>query len=112
MRGQEGAVALESVLVLPLVVLLAAAVLATSSVVVDHLTATRAARAAARTVALTGEPGTAATVVGSMQPGATTTVSVQRGVAHVTVRLRVVIVGVPYAVDATAAAPLEPGAGR
>lgn len=112
MQRQDGSVALETVLALPLVVLVLAAVLGTTVVVSDQLAATRAARAAARTVALTGEPGRAAGVARGTAPGATTTVEVHGGVATVTVRLAADLLGVAYAVDATAAAPLEPAAGR
>lgn len=104
--------ALESVLVLPLVVLLVGAVLATTTVVTEHLAATRAARAAVRTVALTGESAAAARVARAVHPRASTSVQVRGGVAHVTVQLRGALVGVPYVVDATAAAPLEPAAAR
>lgn len=102
--------ALESLLVLPLVVLVVAGVLATSTVVVDQLAVARAARAAARSVALTGEQGTASQIVHAVRPGAVASVRVQGGVAHVTVVLRGAVAGVPYSVDATASAPLEPAA--
>lgn len=111
-RPESGAVALESVLLLPVVLLLVGAVLATTGVVVDHLAVARAARAAARSVALTGEVGTAASVARAVHPSAVATVRVVRGVAHVEVRVDGAVVGRPYAVDATAAAPLEPGAVR
>lgn len=100
--------ALEAVLVLPLVALLVGAVLATTTVVVEHLAVARAARAAARTVALTGEVDAATRVARSVHPGAVTTVRVRGGVAHVAVVVRGDIIGIPYAVDTSAAAPLEP----
>ena len=112
MQHQDGSVALEAVLTLPLVVLVLAAVLGTTTVVSDQLAATRAARGAARTVALTGDPGRATSVARGVAPGATTTVRVHGGVATVTVRIAADLLGVAYAVDATAAAPLEPAAGR
>lgn len=108
MRSQGGAVALEAVLLLPLVVLLVAAVLGTTTVVVEHLAVARAARAAARTVALTGEPGAAARVAQGVRPGAVTTVRLRGGVVHVDVAVRGGIAGVPYTAEATAVAPLEP----
>lgn len=108
MRSEAGAVAFEAVLVLPLVVLLVGAVLATTSLVVDHLAVARAARAAARTVALTGEAAAATRVARGVHPDAAATVRVQGGVAHVEVVVRGAVAGVPYTVDATAVAPLEP----
>lgn len=108
MRPDAGVVALESLLVLPLVALLVAVVLATTTVAGDHLAVARAARAAARSVALTGEAGAARAVVQAVHPRATATVTVRRGVVHVTVVTRGRLVGVPYTVDAAASAPLEP----
>ncbi len=104
--------ALETVLALPLLVLVVAGVLGTTTVVTDQLAATRAARSAARTVALTGDPGRATSVAGNAAPGATTTTEVRGGVATVTVRITDDLLGVAYTVEATAAAPLEPAAGR
>lgn len=111
-QRQGGSVALETVLALPLLALVLTAVLGTTSVVVDQLAATRAARAAARTVALTGDPGRATSVASATTPGARATVSVRGGVATVTVVVADEVLGVGYAVDATAVAPLEPAAGR
>lgn len=112
MQQQDGSIALEAVLALPLVVVVLAAVLGTTTVIGDQLAATRAARAAARTVALTGETGLAAGVARGTAPGATTAVEVHGGTVTVTVRIAADLLGVGYAVDATAAAPLEPAAGR
>lgn len=115
MRGgqhQDGSVALETVLVLPLLALVLVAVLGTTSVVVDQLAAARAARAGARTVALTGEPASAVSLTSSTTAGARTTVSIRGGVASVTVVVTGDVLGVGYAVDATAVAPLEPVTGR
>lgn len=106
--GERGAVTLEAVLVLPLVALVLAAVLSTTTVVVDQLAATRAASAAARTVALTGDIGRAAGVVEATSPGAAVTARVRHGVAVVTVRIAGDLLGVDYAVEAAATAPLEP----
>ena len=113
-QRQDGSIALEAVLALPLVALVLAAVLGTTTVVVDQLAATRAARAAARTVAVTGDPDRARAVVAATAPTAEATVILRGGVARVTVLLTGELVGVDYAVDATAAAPLEPAttAGR
>ena len=110
MSDDDGVVALETLLVLPLVVAVLAVVLATGTVVTDHLAVARAARAVARTVALTGEVGSAAAVARSVHPDAVATVTVRGGVAHVTVRVRASLAGVGYDVDASAAAPLEPAA--
>ena len=112
MSDEEGVVALETVLVLPLVAVVVAVVLATGTVVADHLAVGRAARAAARTVALTGEVASAVAVARSVHPGAVATVSVRGGVVHVTVRIRGDMIGVGYDVDASAAAPLEPALHR
>ena len=108
MRPEAGVVALESLLVLPLVAMLVAVVLATTTVAADHLSVARAARAAARSVALTGEAGTARTVVQAVHPRASVAVTIRRGVVHVTVATRSRLVGVPFRVDAAASAPLEP----
>ncbi len=110
MRTEAGAVALETVLVLPLVVLLVGAVLATTTVVADHVAVVRAARAAARTVALTGEVAAASYVARGVHPGAVTSVAVRGGVVHVEVVVSGAVAGVPYTVDASAVAPLEPAA--
>lgn len=107
-QHQDGSVALEAALVLPLLALVLTAVLGTTSVVVDQLAAARAARAAARTVALTGDPGRATTLATATAAGSRATVSVRDGVAQVTVVVPGDILGVTYAVDATAVAPLEP----
>lgn len=112
MRSDAGAVALEALLVLPLVVLVVAAVLATTTVAADQLAVARAARAAARSVALTGEAGTARAVVQAVRPGAATAVRTRGGAAQVTVTAGGRIAGVPYTVDARAAAPLEPATVR
>lgn len=109
---ESGAVALETMLVLPLVVLLLGGVLASSSVVVDQLAVTRAARAAARTVSLTGDTAAARAAAGQVWPGVVVGVRVRQGVASVTVTRRSSLLGVPYEVDATAVAPLEPVVGR
>lgn len=109
---QEGAIALETALVLPLVALVVAAVLGTTSLVADQLSVTRAARASARAVALTGDPARASAVAGATAPGARVTVSVRGGVATVTVVVADDLLGVGYRVDATAVAPLEPAVGR
>ena len=107
-RDESGAVALEAMLVLPLVVVLLGAVVASSSVVVDQLAVTRAARAAARAVSLTGDTAAARSVAGQVRPGAVVGVQVRRGVVGVTVTGRSSLLGVAYEVDATAVAPLEP----
>ena len=100
--------ALESLLVLPLVLLVVAAVLATTTVAGDQLAVARAARAGARSVALTGEVGAARPVVQAVRPQATVEVRTHLGTARVTVTARGRLVGIPYEVHATAAAPLEP----
>ncbi len=102
--------ALEALLVLPVVVVLVAAVLGTSGVVADQLTVARAARAAARSVAVTGDVGAAAQVVQAVHPTASASVRVRRGRVEVTVTVSDELAGVAYAVDATSVAPLEPGA--
>ncbi len=107
-RAAEGAVALEVALSLPLVAVILAGLLSTTTVVVDQLEATRAARAAARTVALTGDVGRAATVAGATSPSAIATTRIDRGVAVVTVRVPGDLAGLGYTVEATATAPLEP----
>lgn len=112
MQRQEGAVALEAALVLPLVALVVAAVLGTTSVVGDQLAASRAARAAARAVALSADPARATVVAASTAPGARATVDLRGGAASVTVVVTGDLLGVGYRVDATAVAPLEPAAGR
>lgn len=112
MQREDGSVALETVLALPLVALVLAAVLGTTAVVVDQLAATRAARAGARAVALTGDPTQASTLAAATVAGARATVNVRGGVVHVTVVVADDLFGVGYRVDATAAAPLEPAAGR
>lgn len=104
--------ALEAALALPLVGLVLAAVLGTTTVVVDQLVVTRAARAAARAVAVSGDRSAAATVVASTTPTARATVRVRRGLATVTVTLVDDVMGVAYGVDATAVAPLEPAVTR
>ena len=111
-RRQDGSIALEAVLVLPLVALVLAAVLSTTTVVADQLAAARAARAAARTVALTGDPSRATTTARATTSDARTTVRLRGGVVHVTVAVVDDLFGVDYRVEATAVAPLEPGAGR
>lgn len=109
-RTDVGAVALEALLALPLLALLLVAILGSTAVVVDQLAATRAARAAARTVAVTGDRAAAATVAAATSPGAHAEVRLQRGIVTVEVRLDGNLLGVGYTVDATAVAPLEPGA--
>ena len=112
MTDEHGVVALETLLVLPVLVTVVLVVLLTGTVVADHLAVGRAARAAARTVALTGEVAGAAAVARSVHPDAAATVVVRGGIAHVTVRLRGDVAGVHYDVETSAAAPLEPVARR
>lgn len=111
-QHQDGSIALETVLVLPLLALVLAAVLGTTSVVADQLAATRAARAGARAVALTGDPARAVDLASATTAGARATVSIRGGVATVTVVVTDQVLGVGYVVDATAVAPLEPVTGR
>lgn len=106
--NDDGAVALEVVLVVPLVALLVLAVLGTTAVVTDQLAATRAARAAARAVALSGELGRADAAAAAVDPSAVVTARLRRGVVEVQVRLTGDVLGLDYAVDAAASAALEP----
>ena len=105
LRGQTGSVALEAVLVAPLVALLATAVLGLTGVVADQLVAERAARAGARAVALTGGAGG---VTAGLPAHARLTVTRSGRIATVRVTIPGDVVGLPYIASATASAPLEP----
>lgn len=109
-RGEAGAVALETVLVLPVVALLLVAVLGSLGLVSTQLTVTQAARAGARAVALSGDPAAGRAAVTGAVPGAAVTVEVRDRVAHVEVVRRTRLLRVVHELRATAAAPLEPAA--
>lgn len=100
--------ALEAGLALPVVALLLAALLAVTAVVADQLAVARAARAAARTMAVTGRHAPAVEAARMVVPSARVQVGVRGGVAAVTVVLDDSVLGVRYAVDARSTAPLEP----
>lgn len=97
--------ALEGLLVLPLVALLLVGVLGTTAVVTEQLAVTQAARSAARAVSVSGDPRVATEVAGGAGRVA---VQVHGGVATVRVSATAELLGVRHTVSAVAAAPLEP----
>jgi hypothetical protein len=99
------------VLVLPAVVLLLVAVLSLLAPLADVLAVEVAARAAARTVALSGDPAGGAATVEARVPGAQVEVVVADGVAVVTVVRERRVLGRTTVATGTARAPLEPAAG-
>lgn len=108
MRAERGAVSLEVLLVLPLVVLVLAALVGLTAVIGDELAVTQAARAGARAAALSGDVGEARRVAGAVVPDARVGVSLRGGVVTVQVERRSGWLGRGLVVDATATAPLEP----
>jgi hypothetical protein len=103
--AEEGAVALETALVAPVVALLVAGVLGLTAVVVDQLTVERVARTVARSVAVSG------TQVGTdvaLPPGTTLTVSRRGRTATVVVSASGRILGIGYTVEGRATTALEP----
>lgn len=105
MTGEDGSVALETVLVLPLVALLLVGVLGSTAVVTEQLVVTRAARSAARAVAISGDTRQAHDVAGDAGRVA---VQVHGGVVTVRVTAATGLLGVEHTVRAVATAPLEP----
>lgn len=110
LTAEAGVVALEVALVAPLVALLVVAVLAVLGPVGDVLAVEEAARAAARTVALTGQPAEGVTAAHAVVPGAQVVVDLDAGVVLVEVTHVRDVLGRSVPTTGTAVAALEPGA--
>jgi Flp pilus assembly protein TadG len=103
-------VALETALVLPVVVLLLVGVLGLLGVVQAQLEVEQAARAGARAAAVTGNRADGLLVAGATSKASSVTVVVRGARVTVEVVAQRDVLGVPVWLSATAVAPLEPGA--
>jgi Flp pilus assembly protein TadG len=108
--GESGVVALETALVLPVVVLLLVGVLGLLGVVQAQLEVEQAARAGARAAAVTGNRADGLQVAGATSNASSVTVVVRGARVTVKVVAQRDVLGVPVWLSATAVAPLEPGA--
>lgn len=109
-HDQRGSLAVEALLVLPVVAVLTVGLLGLLVPVTDALLLDATARSAVRAVSLEGSDAAAGRVVAELSPGAAASVERRAGLVVVTVTRTRTLLGRPSVTTARAVAPLEPGA--